>query len=330
VAITLARPTVLQRSQIGVETTYGTPVIASARMPAISIKPKPMAESMRYNTQGQSFDSVVIPNREWAQAAIEGPMTYSELPYLLSSLFQSVSPTPGAHSDYVWTVAPSLDSQDVPAVYTIEHGDDSGNGIRMAGSVVTDLTLDMSRQECKLTGTMLGLAWTTAFTLNGDAPRVENIPITAGSVAWYLDAVYGSIGTTKLTKPLKAQIAVTGRWQPEWVMDRNTGGTYTQLVMAKPTTTVQLTLEANSQGMSLFSQYRAGSLAYLQAVALGPAIGGGDTYQFVMSIPVEILEPLELSDEGGVYAIGWSMAMIGDDTAGYPIQFAIQNKLASL
>src|SRR5579872_2343643 len=203
-AITTARATVVQRTQLGIESTYGTPVVASARMPALTIKPKPMAESMEYNTQGRSFASLVVPNREWSQASIEGPMTYSELPYLLNSLFQHGSPIAGAHSDYVWTHAPSLDSADTPEVFTIEHGDDSANGIRMSGAVVTDLTLDMSRQECKLTGTMLGLRWSTAFTLNGDAPRVENIPITAGSVKWYLDSVFGSIGTTQLTRFMKA------------------------------------------------------------------------------------------------------------------------------
>jgi hypothetical protein len=328
--IVTARPTVIQRAQFGRETTYGTAVPATMRFPTWTFKASPKAESMEYTTQGRSTAGVVVPNREWSSASAEGPMTYGELVYLYCSLFGAVSPSAGMHGDQTWLMAPSLDAQDVPAVFTMQHGDDSSNSIKVPGCVFTGGTMEMSRKEAKITAELLGQSWVTgqSLTARTSAPLLENVPILPGTIACYLDSTWSGRGQTLLTRMLSTKVAFTGRWQPEWVLDPS--GNFVQLVQAKPTATVTFKMEANSTAMALFTQYRAGTIAYLEIQATGPLIYTAIPYLLLVDIPIEFKEPTEFEDEEGVYAIGWEAAMISDDTAGFPIEVSIVNQVAAL
>lgn len=338
--VTMARATIAQRTQLVLETTYGVLPASPAwqRLPTLAIKPKPNLEAVAYREQGRKFASVVVPNREWSSATFDGALTFSELPFIYASLFSPPSPNPpaaGASGERSWTMKPSNDTPDTPATYTMQHGDTSANGIQVGGLVVTDATMEITRQACKLSGTMIGLPWTTAQTLavNGSpvgatVTDVENIPVQPGYLSVYLDPTFGAIGTTKLTRFLSLHFAVTGRWHPEWVLD-NALGSYLQLVEGTPSATITVKMEADAAAMALFAQYRAGTIAYLQmrTGANAPAIGS-TYYALTLAVPVEVKNATEYSDEGGVYAIGFEFEPIADVTAGYPMQIITTSRQA--
>lgn len=333
-SVTMARATIAQRTQLVLETTYGTlPGTPQwKRLPTLAIKPKPENEAMSFREQGRKFPSVVIPNKEWSSASVEGALTYGELPFIYASLFGATTPADGGTSpDYLtWTMKPNNDTPDTPATFTMQHGDNSANGIQAGGMTVTGAKMSITRQECKLTATMIGQQWVVDTTLaTANVADVENIPITPGSVSVYLDPTFANIGVTKLTHFLSLDFDVTDRWAPEWVVDAS-DTSFLQLVEAEPKSTVTLKLEANDEAMDFFDTYRAGTIGYLQVVATGTQITTNHNYSMTLSIPVEVKKLNEYSDEGGVYAIGFDLEAIADATAGYPMQLVVVNSTAAI
>jgi hypothetical protein len=340
-AVTMARATIAQRTQLVLETTYGA-VPATPhwkRLPTLAFKPRPHNEAMSYREQGRKFSSVVIPNKEWSGGTFEGALTYGELPFIYASLFGAISaPTVGTDGEYSWSMQPSNDTPDTPATFSLQHGDNTANGVQAGGMVVVDATLDITRSEAKISGTLLGLPWVTGQTLaltgapvGAVVSDVENVPITPGVITAYLDSAFGSIGTTKLAKLLSIQHHVTGRWQPEWVIDASQPA-YAELVEAAPTSSLTVKMEADAQAMGLFTQYRVGSLAYLRVTTAsnGPLIGGTTHYKMQLDVPVEVKELQELSDEGGTYAIAFALEPIADPTATFPMKLLMVNKQSEI
>lgn len=348
-AITMARATIAQRTQLVLETAYGTLPATPAwqRLPTLAFKPNAENEAKAYREQGRKFSSVVVPNKEWSSASFDGALTYSELPFIFCSLFGLPSGYPytagGTDGDVTYTMQPSNDTPDAPASFTMQHGDNGANGIQAGGMVVTDATLDITRAEAKLSGTMLGRQWTTGQTLAvSGAPAgatvtdVENIPVTPGAITAYLDPTYGALGTTKLARFLSFQMQITGRWMPEWIIDAS-APSYQQLVEAAPSATGTIKVEADSQGMGLFTQYRAGTIMYIRVSTggslvgiggSGPVLGASHKYNMVFDLPCEVKKLGEYSDEGGVYAFSFEVEPIADTTAGFPMRLTTTSKQA--
>jgi hypothetical protein len=164
----------------------------------------------------------------------------------------------------------------------------------------------------------------TVTLVSGAVVNVENVPITPGSVTVYMDPTFGAIGSTKLARFISAQVQMTGRWGPDWVVDASQPA-YPDLVELVPASSVTLKMQADSQGMSLFSKYRKGSLAYLRITtgSNGPAFSAASHYKMELDLPFQVDDLQELSDEGGVYAIAFRLAPIADDTAGFPMQMTV-------
>lgn len=167
-AVTLAKSTVGQRTQLGIQTASGTGVAASRRMPTLSITPSPATDAHEYHAQGNKFTSVVVPNKEWSTWKGDGTPSYGEMPLLLTSLFAAASPVTSSGVT-TWTMAPSDGVPDIPQLFTLEHGDPT-DAIQTIDNVVTDLDIEFDRSQLKLTASGIGRAFTTPFTLTGVDP----------------------------------------------------------------------------------------------------------------------------------------------------------------
>jgi hypothetical protein len=164
----------------------------------------------------------------------------------------------------------------------------------------------------------------TVTIVSGQVTNVEDVPITPGSISVYMDPTYVAIGSTKLTRFISFQHQLTGRWGPDWVVDAAQPA-FPDLVELVPGGNATLKLQADSQGMSLFSKYRKGSLTYLRVTtgAYGPLIAGTSRYKMELDLPFQVDDLQELTDEGGVYGIAFRLVPIADDTSGFPLQFTV-------
>ena len=200
--------------------------------------------------------------------------------------------------------------------------------ITIAGNLANSAQPLATASGAGLTGGTSPAAAIAAGT--GGITVVENIPIQPGTITCYLDTTFSAVGTTKLNGLLSGSIALSGRWQPEWVVDASLAS-YGPLVEGEPKASVSLMLVADqAQAHSYFATYRAGSTVYFNLQAIGPLISGSTYYKVNWVLPLQIFKLQEYKDEGGVYAIGFEFTPIADATAAYAMQAVVINETASL
>ena len=135
----------LRVTQFGVETTAGAPVPANKLFSLLSVSPG--EERTGYDTVRQLGTLVpvdVTGGYRWFSGELEGPISTTDMLYVLSASFGQVSGTQimdgatgtGAYR-YTWTVSGSAVPN--PKTLTIENGQAGVTGIRAAGCQVTGL-----------------------------------------------------------------------------------------------------------------------------------------------------------------------------------------------
>lgn len=190
--------------QLGQETTWGTAVVGSARLMGVTDCKMDAADKFEqpeaYATMYPSPLAALVAQS--GVAKIEDTVTYEDLPYLLQSIFSSVSPT--GTNPYTYTYVAPLGAVATPKAYTIEYGIlGASQAYKLAGAV---------GQKLNIKGRAGGL-WTASLDLAGKilstvtlaslAERtVEVVRMSDSGI--YIDAVGGTMGAT-----VKASVLVS-------------------------------------------------------------------------------------------------------------------------
>src|SRR2546428_505357 len=90
-----ARPDVIITSQIGVESTPGTPVAANRFLPTVSFMPKLKRETKQFRAQGDKYQTSSVKHKQHAEGTYDGILDYNSFIYILNGLTVPVS-TPAA------------------------------------------------------------------------------------------------------------------------------------------------------------------------------------------------------------------------------------------
>src|SRR5438105_13125800 len=107
------RATILQGSQIGVETVLGTPVAASKKLNSMNFDLSEAVNIQRFEPLGNKYPTILIPGEEWSTGSVSGKLDYCELIYLLSSVIGGVAPAQqGATTAWLWTFQPNATAYD--------------------------------------------------------------------------------------------------------------------------------------------------------------------------------------------------------------------------
>lgn len=123
------RANVLQRTQIGVETTPGTAVAATKRLGGLSIALQPAGNILNFAPMGSKFDTIAALGREWATLTGQGYASYLDMPYLLAGLIRYAAPAQqGGSAAYLWTATPQATAEDVTKTFTVEQGEVASGG----------------------------------------------------------------------------------------------------------------------------------------------------------------------------------------------------------
>lgn len=320
--------TLYQLTQIGVEVTPGTGVAATKRMTALSIEPGIRADVKTYRPTGYKFATVASLAKEWTEASLSGPLTYTEIIYVLSSLLKTVTPT--GTTAKVWTFAPTSTATDTRKTYTVEHG--SGErGMKFVHGLVTGLTMNFSREECTLTGTMLGKALqdNTALTSLTSAAEVPLLPVMPTQVQIYLaDTAAGLAGATALSRAFAGGFTLENTSGA--VFPLNASSSFAATVDTEPRASGRLKAAVDSEGMALLTNLRAGSTKFMRIKAQGDLIAGSDYNTLQVDMATKVSNVQQFSDEQGVYAVEWEFALVHDSTYGKALEIAVTNTLTSL
>ena len=160
----------------------------------------------------------------------------------------------------------------------------------------------------------------TSYTLN---------PILPEHVSIYMDSAYGSLGTTLLTRVLKASFKLNNRQSPLWPINA-AEDSYAAVVETEPEATLELLVEADSVGMGLLTTARAGTKKFIRLEAEGDEIASPYNYKFTHDMCGIISAVGEFSDEEGVFAIPWTFKLAHDPTWGKAMDVDLINIITAL
>lgn len=313
-------------ANIGKETTPGTSVAASKRLSGLMIEPDIKNDINGYRGSGYKFKTVASLNREWVEAAISGPITYSEIIYPLASLLNNASPVAGT-SDQTWTFSPDSNGADTPATYTIEVGD-ATRAQKFTYGLVNGLTLTFSRDGCELSGNLVGQALTDAITLTATPTALPLVPVFPTQVTVFLENSFAALsGATALSRVVSAEWSMSDRYSPSYFLDGNTS--FGVHVETEPTAQMKLKMEADAAGMGLLTAMRAGSTRFMRILGSGGVIGS-DNYTLQVDGACKVIGEPTFSDEDGIRCIEWTMDIFHDATWGKATQIVVVNGQSSL
>src|SRR6185369_5540504 len=102
-----ARPSVNVITQLGPETTKGTPVAATHRIPTMNIDLSPDVVMGYARGNGYKNNTKSTRHQASSSGSYDAPLSYGGIVYPLSSLFGKPTPTQiGITTGYTWAFAP--------------------------------------------------------------------------------------------------------------------------------------------------------------------------------------------------------------------------------
>lgn len=326
------RATVNQIVQIGMESTPGTTVAATKLIQSTDVSPGIKLNSKSFRAGGRKYPYLTVPGREWVEAKLDGPASYNELSYWLSSVASLVSTAThsGGTLSKDWVITPALTGNSTIQTFTVEKGD-SIRAMKFGYGLLTGISLDYSRDAVDFSGNMIGqrLSDNITLTASGSVTAIAKQPILGSDVNWYIDTTAGGIKGTQASNVVKATFDYSDVFGTYWPMVR-TNTSFAKHIDLAPKATLKLEMEADSVGMSPLSGSRIGSTFYIVADAQGQIIEGSIPYQLELRMACQVASIEAFGDEDGVYKIGWNFNIIEDTTLAYAWKATVVNQLATL
>lgn len=335
------RASVVQKTQIGVESTPGTAVAASKQLQGTSIETNPQVTAQDFRPQGSKYNSIVAEQREWVQAPIRGYPSFGDMVYLLSSVMSAATVSQfmdglTATGCYKWVFDSNNTTEDSPKTFTVEQGS-SVRAHKWSYGIVQELGLKFTRSSVDLSGNFLAQRITDGITLTGSPTAVELIPMLATGFDLFIDPTSASLGTTKIGRLFDGDWKLGSRFNPIWPVD-SAQTSWAAHVETAPALTFSMIVEADAAGMAYLTTLRAGSTVFARIRNIGPSIYNtgvyaglaGLNYQLTMDTALKVQNIGNFSDQEGVYAVQFEFLGVNDATWGKALHVEVQNKTSAL
>lgn len=321
--------------QIGAETTPGTAVSAGKLLNYLNFQPTFWPGDFNVmKPMGQKVGSGVAPGLDYTSWALNSDVgSYSELVYPYCSLFQNVSPTTVDTSAKLWTFVPAGRSEDTIKTYTVQTG--AATRAQQASYVlVTGFEQTFNRTNgVTSTGTAIGQSISDNVVLTSTPSAIEDQPILPTHLDVFLDTTSAGIGVTRLTRDFNAVFRYNDARSAVWPIN-STLGSYGSHVETPPTVQIELTVEADSQGMGPLVTARAGTIQYIRLSAVSTVLAGAATakYQLLIDMAGKITGIAGPDDTDGIKSVTYTFDAMYDSAwgSGQFMKVQLQNKVASL
>jgi hypothetical protein len=196
----------LRKFQIGKETTFGTSVPATVRLPG-TYAPSDNPNVTFPTADTGTLDDALPPYRlagNWG-GAYTGQVDYDTMARLwAATLLGGVSPT-GGGADKTWTFTPASTTQDPFEIFSGEWGDETTDQRGYGSGTVNHLNLVYPEDQSPVTVTadwiFSSMAYPQAVT-GGLSVAANPVWMYAADTSLYIDSTSGGIGVTKLTNTM--------------------------------------------------------------------------------------------------------------------------------
>lgn len=332
--------TVSQKTQIGVETTPGTPVAATKILTASQIAPGQQASTTPYRASGFKVNNVVVRGKEWTEAGISGPLTYTEPVYFLNSLMKAVTTpavptnTPTATVGKRWVFNSSPNSEDTIKTLTVEQGSTT-RGKRFGYGIVTSWGFTANRDSVTQTGSLMGQLLEDPFTMTtlASAAEIPLIPVLPDHINLYIASTAAGLDAASvLNRGFEFTVGIGNKVAPVWPL-RRANTSWAAPVETPIEYTASITMEADTEGMALLTNFRANTKVFIRLQAQGAQIEAGTpgVYElFQFDFCGFISEPGGYGDQDGVVSKTWGLTGSSDSTWGKMYECIIHNTMAAL
>lgn len=303
------RAYVNRQVQVGVETTHGTAVAANKSLPSASIELTRELDVKEYRALGHKVMTVTKVTRDWCSGKLSGPLNYSEIVYPLSTLVAPVITTPAnGVLTRKWVFTAADQGEDTFKSLTIQEGDSTA-AQQAAFAVFTEFGADIKEDDATMDGTLLaqGLA---AGSLTSSPTSIAQLPIGPREIDVYMDAIGGTIGTTKVTDALSASFKISNKYGPKWVL--NTANTAWKETVEMPLTmTGSIVTEHNAQSRAFYAAISNTANPYylirLQATgSLIESVTPDYYYKLQIDFAAQVVKTQQ-QDSQGVYAYEYQL-----------------------
>ncbi len=319
-----------QTVQIGPEAEAGTADSADILVQTFNITPGIKHDVKLFTPTGQKFATLAMPGKEWTESKIDGEQDYNELTYLLSSLLVLDTPAQqGATAAYKWEIAPAHNQPDTIETFTVQRGD-SNDAEEFTYGTVTNLTLTYTRDECSLSGSMIGQEIDLAGTMDAAPTALDIVPVLPKDVCVYVGDTFAGISATPLKRVIKAELAITGRHKPNWAL-LCTENSFVSTIEGDSKVQLKLLMQADAEGVALMTNMRAGSAMFVRVQATSDALAAtGYPYSLTHEMAGFVTNVSEFRDEDGVYALEWTLDAKYDPTWTHAFMTTLVNKVSAL
>jgi len=273
--------------------------------------------------------TVAALGKEWNEAGISGPLTFTEIVYPLASVLNYAAPVQqGVTIAYLWTFTPPQAGVSTNKTFTIEMGS-SVRAHSSAYNLVTGLGFNITRDDVEVSGSILGHALADNITLTATPTEIALVPVLPTQVSVYIDASGAALGTTKMLRVLRANLEFGDRFSPVWPIDAAQTD-FPAHVEDLPTASLKLLMAADTQGMALLTTMRAGDKKFIRIKAEGALIVTAHPYLFQADVCGVVESVSDFSDEDGIYAIEWTFSVAYDSTWAKALEVQVKNALTAL
>jgi len=147
----MIRSSIFQGAAIAPEAAYGEFALPDTRLGGAGLSHAINAAVQSFKPKGNKFVTVANLGKEFTNISLEGKLAYNDLPYLLSSLMKTVSPT-GATAAKSWAFSKASNSPDSAKSYTAIFGDGQTRQDLVQGMMISELGFTFNRDDANLSG----------------------------------------------------------------------------------------------------------------------------------------------------------------------------------
>lgn len=327
------RSALFQGCQLGVESTIGTSVAANKLLNYLGIDIDPNITVNRFQPMGQAVASAILPSQDSTTASSSGVGSYSEFVYPFSSLFGAATITTTDTTAKNWVWIPTARAEMTPKTFTVESGG-SVRAHKATGFFWNGAELTFNRTDgVSFSGSMIGQQLADNITLTASPTAIEEAPILPTHIDVFVDSTSAGLGTTKMTRDFNVVWRNNDAYGVIWPLN-STLASWAAPVGLAPTAQMELTLEADTQGMAYLTDLRAGSTKYVRVQAVSTVSAGATTtkYSLIIDFAGKISASPTFDETDGVYTVSWTMDAVFDAAwgTGQYMKVTLINKVAAL
>lgn len=326
----------LRKIQLGLETTAGTAVAATALFRGKGTLED--ASEFKFPEEDIGYlsgvDRQYNPKKLAKLSMDDVEATFEQLPYILAAGVKNVvsGAADGAGTDKIYAYTFPTTAQNSIKTYTIEGGDDTQEeeieyafvgGFKLGGK---------PGEAVMMSADWLGRQITlSTFTGSIAVPTVEEILFSKGKL--YIDAVGGTIGGTLKSNTLLAmELAVKTGWVPVFAGDGNLYFSFNKCV--GPEITLDITFEHDSVALAEKAAWRAGTARQIRLNFDGSAAATPGTTFTYKTLRIDLAGKWEKFDKldgiDGNDVVKGTFRARYNSTAALFAEIKVVNELASL